>query len=62
MTAKEVTNIYIKLRQEGWSDTKIGDFIIFLATHTPTSEEAEESKTIMQKPSSKCPRVFRKPM
>ena len=44
MTAKEVANIYIKLRQEGWDDTKIGDFVVFLETHTPTAEEAEEAK------------------
>ncbi|MBR6222651.1 MAG: hypothetical protein IKQ71_04375 [Lachnospiraceae bacterium] len=44
MTAKEVANIYIMLRRKGWNDTEIGDFIVFLETHNPTAEEAEEAK------------------
>ena len=44
MTAKEVTNIIIKLRQSGWSEEKINDFFVFIGTHNPTAEEAENAK------------------
>lgn len=44
MTAKEVANLYIKLRQKGWSDTDIADLIIFMETHTPSEKEAEDAK------------------
>ncbi len=44
MTAKEIANLYIRLRNEGWDDTKIGDLIIFMETHEPNAEEAEEAK------------------
>ena len=44
MTAKEVANIIIKLRQKGWSEEEINDFMIFIETHTPTAEEAENAK------------------
>lgn len=44
MTAKEVANIIIKLRQKGWSEEEINDFIVFIETHTPTAEEAEAAK------------------
>ncbi len=46
MTANEVANVFIKLRQEGWDDTKIGDFIVFLGTHSPSAQETEEAKKI----------------
>ena len=49
MTTREVANIYIRLRREGWSDTQIGDFVIFLATHNPTADEAEEAKKYQKK-------------
>ena len=39
MTQKEVTNIIIKLRKEGWSDKKISNFIGYIETHDPTDEE-----------------------
>ena len=44
MTPREIANLYIFLRRDGWSDTKIGDLVIFLETHTPTADEAEEAK------------------
>lgn len=34
MTQKEVINIIIKLRKEGWSEKKINDFIGFIETHS----------------------------
>ena len=45
MTAKEVANIIIKLRQKGWTEEEINDFMVFVETHTPTAEEAENAKT-----------------
>lgn len=44
MPQVETTNIIIGLRRKGWSDTEINDFIVFLETHNPTAEEAEEAK------------------
>ena len=41
MNTKEVANIIIKLRQEGWDDTKINDFMLFVGTHTPTEAEVK---------------------
>ena len=44
MNTKEVANIIIKLRQEGWDEEKINDFMIFIETHNPSALEAEEAK------------------
>ena len=44
MTSKEVANIIIGLRQRGWTEEEINDFIVFVETHTPTEAEAESSK------------------
>ncbi|MBQ9503785.1 MAG: hypothetical protein IJU93_02135 [Lachnospiraceae bacterium] len=44
MNTKEVANIIIRLRQEGWTEEKINDFIIFVETHVPTADEAEKAK------------------
>ena len=44
MSPNEITNLYINLRRKGWNDTEIGDLVIFMETHTPTAEEAEEAK------------------
>ena len=44
MTAKEVSNIIIRLRQKGWSEEEINDFFVFVETHIPTEEEAEKAK------------------
>ena len=44
MSTKEVTNIIIKLRREGWTEEKINDFFVFVETHIPTEKEAEEAK------------------
>ena len=44
MNTKEVANIIIKLRQEGWTEEKINDFMVFVETHTPTADEAEKAK------------------
>lgn len=40
MTAKEATNIIIKLTEEGWDAKKINEFIVFIETHSPSEEEA----------------------
>ncbi len=39
MTPKECTNIILELRKEGWSDTKIINFIAMVGTHIPTEDE-----------------------
>ena len=48
MTQKEATNIIIRLRKEGWDDTKINNFIGFIETHTPTEEEAREFEKVYE--------------
>ena len=40
MTAKEATNIIIKLTEEGWDSNKINEFIVFIETHKPSEDEA----------------------
>ena len=40
MTAKEATNIIIKLTEEGWDANKINEFIVFIETHKPSEDEA----------------------
>ena len=40
MTAKETTNIILKLTQEGWDANKINEFIVFIETHRPSEDEA----------------------
>lgn len=40
MTAKEATNIIIKLTKEGWDANKINEFIVFIETHSPSEDEA----------------------
>ncbi|MCM1091784.1 MAG: hypothetical protein NC413_13140 [Muribaculum sp.] len=40
MTAKEATNIIIKLTEEGWDANKINEFIVFIETHSPSEDEA----------------------
>ena len=44
MPQKETSNVIIGLRKKGWSDTEINDFLLYVETHTPTEEEARESK------------------
>lgn len=44
MTAKEVTNIIIGLRNKGWTSDEIDDFFVFIETNTPTADEAEKAK------------------
>ncbi|MBO6214398.1 MAG: hypothetical protein J6N76_02545 [Lachnospiraceae bacterium] len=44
MNIKKVANIIIRLRQEGWSEEQINDFMIFVETHVPTADEAEKAK------------------
>ena len=45
MTAKERTNIIILLRQKGWTAEEINDFMVFISTHNPTSEETDNTST-----------------
>lgn len=40
LTAKETTNIILKLTQEGWDANKINEFIVFIETHKPSEDEA----------------------
>lgn len=40
LTAKEATNIILKLTQEGWDANKINEFIVFIETHRPSEDEA----------------------
>ena len=40
MTAKETTNIILKLTQEGWDAKKINEFLVFIETHKPSEDEA----------------------
>ena len=40
MTAAEITNIILKLTQEGWDADKINEFIVFIETHRPSEDEA----------------------
>lgn len=40
MTAKETTNIILRLTQEGWDANKINEFIVFIETHRPSEDEA----------------------
>ena len=44
MTNTETSNIILRLREIGWSDTDINDFILFIETHTPTENEVKNSK------------------
>ena len=44
MYMKEVTNVIIGLRRRGWSEMEINDFMVFVETHNPTEEEAEQAK------------------
>ena len=44
MNTKEVTNIIIKLRQKGWTEEEINDFMVFVETNTPSAAQAEEAK------------------
>ncbi len=39
-TAKETTNIILRLTQEGWVANKINEFIVFIETHKPSEDEA----------------------
>mgnify|MGYP007069866521 CR=1 FL=1 len=41
MTSKEIANMYIKLRREGWEDKRIWELALFMETHSPTEDEAE---------------------
>ena len=45
MTNKETSNIILRLREIGWTDTEINDFILFIETHNPTESEVKNSKT-----------------
>ena len=40
MTQKETTNIILKLKEKGWNDTEITEFLVYIETHFPTEEEA----------------------
>ena len=40
LTAKEATNIILKLTQEGWDANKINELIVFIETHRPSEDEA----------------------
>lgn len=42
MTQREYANMIIGLRKEGWSDTKINNFMLFVETHTPSEDETKE--------------------
>ena len=44
MTAKEVSNIIIRLRQKGWSEEEINDFFVYVGTHNPSEAEAEKAR------------------
>jgi len=44
MNMKETTNIIIALRRKGWTEMEINDFMVFIETNQPTSEQAEEAK------------------
>ena len=44
MNTKVVANIIIALRQKGWSEEEINDFMVFIETHIPTADEAEKAK------------------
>lgn len=48
MTSKSSTNIILNLRKEGWNDTKISNFLAFIATHNPTEQEVFESSKLAQ--------------
>ena len=43
MTQKETSNIILKLRQKGWVDKEITDFLLYIETHNPTEKEVIES-------------------
>ncbi|MBR1629170.1 MAG: hypothetical protein IJ679_07890 [Lachnospiraceae bacterium] len=45
---QETSNIIIGLRRKGWSDTEIADFLVFIGTNKPTSEQIEESKKVSE--------------
>ena len=45
MTNKKASNIILRLREIGWTDTEIDDFILFIETHNPTENEVKNSKT-----------------
>ena len=40
ITAKETTNIILKLTQEGWDTSKINESLVFIETHKPSEDEA----------------------
>ena len=42
MNMREVTNIIIALRNEGWDADKINNFLGFIETHNPTENEVCE--------------------
>lgn len=52
MNTREVTNLIIGLRNEGWSSDKIDDFITFIETHKPSEEEANSGKYDFSKKNS----------
>ena len=44
MNMREHANMIIKLRDLGLTEEQINDFMIFVETNVPTSEQAEEAK------------------
>ncbi len=49
MTRNERANVIVGLRERGWTDSEITDFMLYVATHVPTDDEIgksiEEKKT-----------------
>ena len=43
MTAKEATNIILRLMEEGWDGDKINAFIAYIETHLPTEDEVRKA-------------------
>ena len=48
MNTRETSNLIIGLRKKGWTDTEINDFILFIESHVPTSEEVNEEKIVQK--------------
>lgn len=48
MNSREKSNIIIGLRKKGWDDTEITNFILYIETHVPTSEEVNEEKIVQK--------------
>ena len=44
MDKREAANIIIALRNKGWNDAEINDFVVFVETNIPTMAAAEDAK------------------